>query len=126
MLSTTPTGSPRGYTWSPPEVSTCSPGWMRESAVRLPICTRPVSVPRRIARIRVVASTTPAPELGSLISSTSEVAGNTSRSLPTTPFCVITAMSGRSPSRDPLSMVSMCVCSLPLAPITCAATVDPT
>jgi hypothetical protein len=87
---------------------------------------RPVTVPRRIARMRVLARMTPAPEVWSLISSTCAVVGKTSRSLPTMPSWVMTAMSGLSPSREPLSMVSTRDCSLPLAPMTCAATVDAT
>ena len=76
--------------------------------------------------MRVLARMTPAPEVWSLISSTWEVLGKTSRSLPTMPSWVMTAMSGLRPSREPLSMVSTRDWSLPLAPMTWAATVEPT
>ena len=65
---------------------------------------------------------------GSLIADKQEAArwwGNTSRSLPTMPSGVMTAMSGLRPASAPLLMRNMCDWSLPLVPMTCAATVAP-
>jgi hypothetical protein len=118
-----PTGSPRGNTWSPPEVSTVSPGLMRLSAVRLSISMRPCREPRTMARMRVDWRMTPAPESGSLSNCSSDVPGKTSRSLPTTPSGVMTAISGFSPASDPLFSVRIWPWSEPDVPITCAATV---
>jgi hypothetical protein len=58
-----------------------------------------------------------------LIGSTCAEVADTCTILPTIPVGVITAMSGLSPSFDPLSMYSTRDCSLPLVPITCAATI---
>ena len=69
-FSTTPTGSPRGKIWSPPAVSTFSPGWMRWSARMPTICGWPAALPRRMPRIRVVSRITPAPLVWSLMAST--------------------------------------------------------
>ena len=98
MDSMVPTGRPRGIDLVAAGGEHLSPGLMRESGVRLLITMWPVAVPRRMARMRVVASRTPAPEVWSLMSSTCEVWGKTSRSLPTMPSGVMTAWSGLRPS----------------------------
>lgn len=64
---------------------------------------RPVLVPRRMPRMRVLVSRTPAPDVWSLMRRSCEVWGKTSRILPTMPSGVITAWSGLRPSTEPLS-----------------------
>src|SRR5208282_5837700 len=103
-LLTVPTGSPLGKIWSPPLLITLSPGVICSSLITRSRITSPFGVPRSTPCKRDFSSIAPTPLVWSLIINTREVEAYTRSTLPTMPFAVITAMSGATPSFDPLSI----------------------